>query len=277
MKLFEKIRILRKARGLSQEQLGYSLSRVNKDGISRQTISDWENGNFEPKLENIRDLAEVLDVSFDVLLDETIDLDDDKVLQAVLNNDTSKLQKIKNRNKSNGEVRQLRVRDIILFILTGYIIISSLSSIISYALQLLSATTSADGWSMAIEIGLGTVTLVLSAIAFALLIVDIVRRRNPKATIILMIVTICLSIAFTLWAGISVSVNVSKAMKDERHGHPISAGEAKFIAQLILTYTNALIKDICLLILSCMCFTFFNPDRKPKQVEEKPLVENTQN
>ena len=69
MKLFEKIRILRKARGLSQEQLGYSLSRVNKDGISRQTISDWENGNFEPKLENIRDLAEVLDVSFDVLLD----------------------------------------------------------------------------------------------------------------------------------------------------------------------------------------------------------------
>ena len=276
MKLFEKIRILRKARGLSQEQLGYSLSRVNKDGISRQTISDWENGNFEPKLENIRDLAEVLDVSFDVLLDETIDLDDDKVLQAVLNNDTGKLQKIKNRNKHNEEVRQLRVRDIILFILTGYMIISSLSSIISYGLQLLSATSSADGWSLALEIGLGTVVFVLSAIAFALLIVDIVRRRNPKATIILMIVTICLSIAFTLWAGISISVNVSKAMKDERHG-PISAAEAKFIAQLILSYTNALIKDICFLILTCMCLTVFNPDRKPKQVEEKPLVENTQN
>lgn len=276
MKLFEKIRILRKARGLSQEQLGYSLSRVNKDGISRQTISDWENGNFEPKLENIRDLAEVLDVSFDVLLDETIDLDDDKVLQAVLNNDTSKLQKIKNRNKPNGEVRQLRVRDIILFILTGYMIISTLSSIISYGLQLLSATSSADGWSLALEIGLGTVLLVLSAIAFALLIVDIVRRRNPKATIILMIVTICLSIAFTLWAGISIAVNVSKIMKDERHG-PISAGEAKFIAQLILSYITALIKDICFLILTCMCLTVFNPDRKPKQVEEIPLVENTQN
>lgn len=277
MKLFEKIRILRKARGLSQEQLGYSLSRVNKDGISRQTISDWENGNFEPKLENIRDLAEVLNVSFDVLLDEAIDLDDDKVLQAVLNSDTGKLQKIKNRNKPNGEVRQLRVRDIILFILTGYMIISSLSSIISYALQLLSATSTADGWSLALEIGLGTLVLVLSAIAFALLIVDIVRRRNPKATIILIIVTICLSIAFTLWAGISVAVNVSKAMKDERHGHPISAGEAKFIAQLILSYTNAFIKDICFLILTCMCLTVFNPDRKPKQVEEKPLVENIQN
>ena len=85
MKLFEKIRILRKARGLSQEQLGYSLSRVNKDGVSRQTISDWENGNFEPKLDNIRDLAEVFDVSFDALLDESIDLNDEKVLEAVLN------------------------------------------------------------------------------------------------------------------------------------------------------------------------------------------------
>ena len=86
MKLSDKIRILRKARGLSQEQLGYSLSRVNKDGISRQTVSDWENGKFEPKLENIRDLAEVLNVSFDALLDESIDLDNDKVLYAVLNN-----------------------------------------------------------------------------------------------------------------------------------------------------------------------------------------------
>ena len=86
MKLSDKIRILRKARGLSQEQLGYSLSRVNKDGISRQTVSDWENGKFEPKLENIRDLAEVLNVSFDALLDESIDLEDDKVLYAVLNN-----------------------------------------------------------------------------------------------------------------------------------------------------------------------------------------------
>ena len=85
MKLFDKIRILRKARGLSQEQLGYSLSRVNKDGISRQTVSDWENGKFEPKLENIRDLAEVFNVSFDALLDESVDLENERVLEAVLN------------------------------------------------------------------------------------------------------------------------------------------------------------------------------------------------
>lgn len=84
MQLSDKIRIIRKARGLSQEGLGFSLSRVSENGISRQAVSDWENGKSEPKLENIRDLAKVLGVSFDALLDESIDLDDPQVLERVL-------------------------------------------------------------------------------------------------------------------------------------------------------------------------------------------------
>lgn len=84
MELSDKIRIIRKARGLSQEALGDSLSRVSKDGISRQSVSDWENGKSEPKLDNIRDLAQVLNVSFDALLDESIDLNDQHVLASVL-------------------------------------------------------------------------------------------------------------------------------------------------------------------------------------------------
>lgn len=92
MKLSEKIRILRKARGLSQEEFGYSLSETT-DGVSRQTVSDWENGKFEPKLDNIRDIARVLDVSFDVLLDESVDLNDAQTLQSVLHNVTSDLKK----------------------------------------------------------------------------------------------------------------------------------------------------------------------------------------
>ena len=84
MKLSDKIRIIRKARGLSQEALGDSLSRVSENGISRQSVSDWENGKAEPKLDNIRDLAEVLNVSFDALLDENIDSSDNRVLSSVL-------------------------------------------------------------------------------------------------------------------------------------------------------------------------------------------------
>ncbi|MGN0783841.1 MAG: helix-turn-helix domain-containing protein [Christensenellales bacterium] len=84
MKLSDKIRIIRKARGFSQETLGEKLSRTSQYGISRQSISDWENGKTEPKLENIRDLTEVLQVSFDSLLDESIDLNDPDVLTGVL-------------------------------------------------------------------------------------------------------------------------------------------------------------------------------------------------
>ena len=83
MQLSDKIRIIRKARGYSQEGLGMNLSMVNKNGISRQTVSDWENGNCEPKLNNIRDLAKVLEVSFDALLDDDIDLNDKEVLDFI--------------------------------------------------------------------------------------------------------------------------------------------------------------------------------------------------
>ena len=86
MELADKIRIIRKARGYSQEQLGEKLSRTSEYGISRQAVSDWENGRTEPKLDNIRDLAKVLNVSFDALLDESIDLEEPRVLSKVLGN-----------------------------------------------------------------------------------------------------------------------------------------------------------------------------------------------
>lgn len=97
MKLSDKIRIIRKARGLSQEALGDSLSRTSKDGISRQSVSDWENGKSEPKLDNIRDLVYVLNVSFDALLDESIDLNDQHVLASVLKNLNPEIKQTINR------------------------------------------------------------------------------------------------------------------------------------------------------------------------------------
>ena len=52
MKLSEKIRILRKARGLSQEELGFELNNASDFGVSRQSISDWENGIFYSDKDN---------------------------------------------------------------------------------------------------------------------------------------------------------------------------------------------------------------------------------
>ena len=160
MKLSDKIRILRKARGLSQEQLGYSLSRVNEDGISRQTVSDWENGNFEPKLENIRDLADVLNVSFDALLDESIDLDDDKVLYQVLNSENDKKKKentIENSFTYDIYPYRFEKRTIVHIVLAPVLDAIAIAAIVIFALGLINLKI--DAWFfIAIAVGLCGIT-----------------------------------------------------------------------------------------------------------------------
>ena len=58
----ENIRRLRRAAGLSQEELAGRL------GVSRQSVSLWEQGVTNPTVENIYAMAEVLGVSFNELM-----------------------------------------------------------------------------------------------------------------------------------------------------------------------------------------------------------------
>ena len=133
MKLSDKIRILRKARGFSQEGLGFNLSRVNKDGISRQTVSDWENGKCEPKLENIRDLSQVLNVSFDALLDENIDLNDEEVLNRILKGITQE-QREQVNSKFCYSIKQYSVskKDYAMLIVTSVLLVIAIVFTIVY-------------------------------------------------------------------------------------------------------------------------------------------------
>jgi len=62
MSLGERIQQLRKARGLSQEQLADSLN------VSRQAISKWETDQSSPEIGNILALSSVFSVSTDELL-----------------------------------------------------------------------------------------------------------------------------------------------------------------------------------------------------------------
>ena len=132
MELFDKIRILRKARGLTQEGLGYKLSKTSKDGISRQSVSDWENGKSEPKLDNIRDLAKVLDVSFDALLDENIDLNDEETLYAVLKHlDQDTKSRINSAFRYDFYTRRLFRKDYIKLVMFLMFLIIGLSFLIT--------------------------------------------------------------------------------------------------------------------------------------------------
>lgn len=62
MKFYEKITLLRKQKGLTQEALAFKL------GISRQAISKWETGECEPDMSKLKELAKLFDVSIDYLL-----------------------------------------------------------------------------------------------------------------------------------------------------------------------------------------------------------------
>lgn len=68
MKISEKIAILRKKMGFSQEEL------ANELDVSRQSVYKWETENAVPDLAKIKKMASLFCVSFDELLDDEIDI-----------------------------------------------------------------------------------------------------------------------------------------------------------------------------------------------------------
>lgn len=60
--LGENIRRLRQERGLCQEDLGRRI------GASKQSVSNWENGNITPSIDLLLRLADFFGVSTDYLL-----------------------------------------------------------------------------------------------------------------------------------------------------------------------------------------------------------------
>lgn len=68
MKISEKIVVLRKRKGMSQEDL------ANELDVSRQAVYKWENGGTTPDINKIKKMAELFDLSYNELLDDNIDI-----------------------------------------------------------------------------------------------------------------------------------------------------------------------------------------------------------
>ena len=62
--LNERIRELRNAAGISQVELAEKL------GVSKQSVSNWENDNIQPSIEMLVKIARTFNVSTDFLLGE---------------------------------------------------------------------------------------------------------------------------------------------------------------------------------------------------------------
>ena len=66
--MVENLRILRNAKGMSQQQLADAI------GVTQQAIHQYETDKVEPDLENLMRLADTLEVSVDLLIGhQTVD------------------------------------------------------------------------------------------------------------------------------------------------------------------------------------------------------------
>lgn len=114
MDLGKKIMTMRNEKNLSQEQLAEKLN------VTRQTISNWENGKFYPDIDSLVNLSKFFNVSLDNLLSY-----DDKVLDYL--KDSTDIVK---SNKNILYAVLLNILLIIAFIIVGIIFNESASIII---------------------------------------------------------------------------------------------------------------------------------------------------
>ena len=80
MTIADRIQSLRKAKGMSQEEL------ADKVGVSRQSVSKWESEQAAPDLDKIVIMSDIFEVTTDYLLKgiEPVKSDDHKTMADVL-------------------------------------------------------------------------------------------------------------------------------------------------------------------------------------------------
>ena len=74
-KFYEKLKILRKKRGLTQKEFAEML------GISQKSYSHWETGKNESNYENLSMLACIFNVSIDYLLGDYLEISKERYLK----------------------------------------------------------------------------------------------------------------------------------------------------------------------------------------------------
>jgi len=70
----DKLRIARKSKGLTLEQLAFMYNKKFDGGLSKGTLSKYENNKQEPMITVVGNLATVLGVSVDYLIDDKIQI-----------------------------------------------------------------------------------------------------------------------------------------------------------------------------------------------------------
>lgn len=122
--LNENLRILRKNKGLSQEELAIKLNVV------RQTVSKWEKGLSVPDSDMLIEIASALDTTVNALLGETLPESEQETLQSI----ASKLE-VLNEQFAEQKERSRKIQRavyIVLGIVSAICLIIGIVMVISY-------------------------------------------------------------------------------------------------------------------------------------------------
>ena len=126
MKLNEKIMKLRKEKGLSQEEFG------NQINVSRQAVSKWEAEHTKPDIDKLKEIAKFFDVSYEYLLNDEIENDNER-----------KETKIKNK----GNTKKIIIR-MVFILLSIYLIFSLYKFIVLFRFYKIADSFSESNYSM---------------------------------------------------------------------------------------------------------------------------------
>ncbi len=124
MELSQRIKDLRKKKGLSQLELAEELV------VSRQAVSGWESGTSKPSTENLQSLSRLFNVPLETLLDDTV-----KWTPAAEPEKIPVEEQIKEENKEQGLGKARRYKAIVLVIVLLTILFTTAVSLHRRATQ----------------------------------------------------------------------------------------------------------------------------------------------
>lgn len=118
MELSQKLKYLRKKKGVSQLELAERLS------VSRQTVSGWEAGTSRPSTENLQSLSRLFNIPLETLLNDTLEVESVAIPEK---SPVEEQVKEENKEQKPRKVRSRRILALVIVLLLVFLVVGILA------------------------------------------------------------------------------------------------------------------------------------------------------
>lgn len=114
MELSQKLKYLRKKKGVSQLELAERLS------VSRQAVSGWEAGTSRPSTENLQSLSRLFNIPLETLLNDTLEVESVAIPEK---SPVEEQVKEENKEQKPRKVRSRRILALVIVLLLVFLLV----------------------------------------------------------------------------------------------------------------------------------------------------------